>query len=261
VRQAGLDRLADWLMREEITIFHGGSFFHHVVGALNGSQQFPQMRLIYYGGEPLTRRDVELFQQHFSPHCILVNQLGSCEMKCFRRYFITNDSPLTGDIIPVGYAVEDTEVLLLDEAGQPVAAGEVGEIAVRTRYLAPAYWRRPDLTAAAFLPDPDGSDQRLYRTGDRGRLLRDSCLICLGRNDAQVKVRGHRVELAEIEAALQGLAPIKEAAVALRGEEPEAARLVAYLVAAGEEAPTVSSIRRALGERLPEYLIPSVYRF
>jgi amino acid adenylation domain-containing protein len=261
VRQEGHEALADWLIREEITIFHGGSVFHHFVGDLGEERQFPRLRLIFYGGEPLSRRDVDLYKKHFSPDCVLLNMLGSSEMKCFRRYIIHKDTPITGSIVPVGYAVEDTEVLLLDEDGQPVADDAVGEIAVKTRYIAPAYWRRPDLTAAAFQPDPAGSDARIYRTGDLGRLLPDGCLLHLGRKDAQVKIRGHRVELGEIEAALQGLDAVREAAVVLREDRPGEQRLVAYLVPVSDPPLTATGLRSALAETLPDYMLPSAYVF
>jgi amino acid adenylation domain-containing protein len=257
VQNEGLAYLADWLIQEEITILHIGGMFRHFVGGLSGKEQFPRIRLICRGGEPLTWGDVELFQRHFAKNCVLSYNLGSTELKIYRRYFIYQDTPVTGSIVPVGYAEEGTEVLILREDGQPVAEGEVGEIVVKSRYIAPAYWRRPDLTRAKFQPDPAGSDERIYRTGDLGRLLPDSCLLCLGRKDAQVKIRGHRVELAEVEAALLELPSIREAVVAAREDSSGDLRLVAYLAPGGTPAPTVSALRHTLARRLPEYMLPT----
>jgi acyl carrier protein len=138
-----------------------------------------------------------------------------------------------------------------------VQGEEIGEIAVKSRYLTPGYWRRPDLTRAVLLPAE--GDQRIYRTGDIGRMLRDGCLLCLGRKDSQVKIRGHRVEIAEIEMALLNLGTIKAAVVIARRDRPDDHRLVAYLVPKEHPAPTVTKLRHALAETLPEHMIPSIF--
>jgi acyl carrier protein len=163
--------------------------------------------------------------------------------------------------VPVGYAVKDTEVLLLDDDGNQAGVNEVGEIAVRSRYLSPGYWRKPDLTQAAFSSNTNGGDLRVYRTGDLGRMMSDGCLVHLGRKDFQVKIRGHRIELAEIEMALFSLGAIKETVVVAREDRPGDKRLVAYLVARSNPAPTVSAVRRALVEKLPDHMIPSAFVF
>jgi acyl carrier protein len=104
-----------------------------------------------------------------------------------------------------------------------------------------------------------GGDERLYFTGDLGLMHPDGCLIHLGRKDFQVKVRGHRIELAEIETALLALDTVKEAFVLAADERPEEPRLVAYCVPSRQPAPTVSSLRRALAATLPDYMIPAAF--
>jgi acyl carrier protein len=135
----------------------------------------------------------------------------------------------------------------------------MGEIAVRSRYLSPGYWRRPDLTEATFLPDPKGSDERIYLTGDVGRMLPGGLLVHHGRKDFQVKIRGYRIEVAEIEAALLALEAVEETIVLAREDQPGDPRLVAYIVPAGESAPTVTQLRRHVSERVPEYMVPSAF--
>src|SRR5262249_39928117 len=154
VRAEGLDRLAAWLLRHEITIYRSpGTLFRHFAATLTGEERFPHLTRIWMGGEPVDRRDVELFRRHFPPPCVLFNGLRITEAGAVVRLAIDHATPITGDVVPVGYPHEDVQVLLLDEAGREVADGEVGEIAVRGPYLSPGYWRRPDLTAAAFPPD------------------------------------------------------------------------------------------------------------
>jgi hypothetical protein len=182
---------------------------------------------------------------------------------------MNHDSQVDG-VMPAGYAVRDVEVLLLDEEAQPVEPGQVGEIAVRSRCLASGYWHRPEATREKFLPDPNpqtedpSGHKRIYLTGDLGRMAPDGRLTVLGRKDFQAKIRGYRVEIAEIEAALADIEQVQEAVVDLRDRPNGEAQLVGYLVparpsGAPQPPPTVSSLRRQLGERLPDYMIPSLF--
>src|SRR5713101_5773937 len=156
-----------------------------------------------------------------------------------RMYFVDKETPIHGPLVPVGYAVEDTEVLLFDDTGKQAGFNDIGEIVIKSRYCALGYWRKPDLTRAAFLPDVAGGDERIYRTGDLGCMLPDDCLVHLGRKDFQVKVRGHRIEVAEIEMALLDHAAIEEAVVLSHEDGQGDTRLVAYLVPARHMVPAV----------------------
>ena len=148
-------------------------------------------------------------------------------------------------------------MLLLDDAGKEVGLNTIGKIAVKSRYLSPGCWGRPDITKASFLENTEGGDERIFLTGDLGRLLPDGCLMHLGRKDFRVKIRGFRVEAAEVEMALLDLDNIREAVVLAREDRPGDQRLVAYLVPATEPVPNVSQLRRCLIEKLPDYMIPS----
>ena len=185
--------------------------------------------------------------------------MGFTEGYTVRWYFMDQATHIAGNTVPVGYPVAETHVLLLDEAGKEVGPEEIGEIAVKSRYLVPGYWRRPDLTHAAFLPDPAGGNARLYRTGDLGRMRSDGCLEHLGRKDFQVKIRGHRIDVAEIESRLLNHPAIKEAVVTAREEPSGDTVLVAYIVPAPVRVPTHSELRRFLQVTLPDYMIPSVF--
>jgi acyl carrier protein len=173
-------------------------------------------------------------------------------------FFLEKGTELRDNLIPVGYAVPDNEILLLDETGAQ-AAGDEGEIAVRTRYVSPGYWRRPDLTADSFLSDAGNEGERIYRTGDLGRMLPDGCLLHLGRKDFFVKIRGYRVELEEIEMMLMEFPGIKEAVVTALNNNSGDERLVAYVVPKTIPQPNVTELRRFLEAKLPDYMIPTSF--
>ena len=235
LKEQGLAPLADWMIQEGITIYYSvPTVFRHFVRTLTGTETFPRLRLIRLGGEPVSKHNVELFKARFSQDCLFVNALASSETATTRQYFIDQATSITGSVVPVGYAVQDQETLLLDETGKEVGMEQIGEIAVKSRYLALGYWRKPDLTQAAFREVPEEKHTRIYRTGDLGLMRPNGCLEYCGRKDFQMKIRGHRIELEEIELVLLAHEAIKEAVVvageAFEGEQ----RLVAYLVVHGE---------------------------
>jgi hypothetical protein len=226
---------------------------------LHGEERFPSLRLIHVGGEPVYRKDMELYKRHFSPTCLFVNRLGLTETGSIRWYFIDQSTPLTDSVVPVGYAVEGAEILILDAAGQPLGVDCIGEVAVKSRYLTRGYWRNPELTQAAFAPDPQGGSASIYRTGDLGCLPPDGCLLHLGRQDFQVKIRGNRVQVAEVERVLHDHPAIKEVVVTARQDRSDDTSLVAYFVPAQQPAPTNSELRRFIQERLPDCMTPTAF--
>jgi len=256
VKEKGPRTMGNWLIRNHLTIYSSvPTVFRNFVETLTGEESFRNLRLLKLIGEPVSRRDVELYQRRFASDCVFINRLGSTETGTIRWYFINKETQIDGNIVPVGYPVDENGILLLDDNGKEVEGEATGEIAVKSRYLTPGYWRRPDLTDAFLLPAE--GDERIYRTGDIGHMLLDASLLCLGRKDAQVKIRGHRVELAEVEMALLNLGVVKAAVVIAREDRSGDHRLVAYLVAQKHPAPTATKLRRALAETLPEHMIPA----
>jgi amino acid adenylation domain-containing protein len=261
VARDGHAELADVLAREEITIYDSTpTTFRHFIPVLATEPRFPHLRLIRLSSEPVHKQDVDLYKKHFSRDCIFANSLGLTETAgTIRHNLIDHDTKVTSDTVPVGYAVEEMEVLLLDDDGHEVGVDEIGEIAVRSRYLSPGYWGNAELTQAKFIVGSDGGDNRLYLTGDLGRMLADGSLVHLGRKDFQVKVRGYKIDVAEIERALLALDSIEAVVVVARADRDDDLSLVAYLVSAITPAPTISALRRALSAKLPEYMIPSSF--
>ncbi|MGH7835363.1 MAG: non-ribosomal peptide synthetase, partial [Candidatus Binatia bacterium] len=244
------------------TIYHGfSSTFRALAGNLSEGERFPDLRLLILSGETITNSDLELYRKHFSPISVLMLSYGSTETGNICTRFMDRDIEITEGIVPVGYVKEDKTVLLLDEEGNKIASGEVGEIAVRSRHLAGGYWRNPELTRQKFIPDSDGGDQRICLTGDLGRFLSDGRLVHLGRKDNLVKIRGYRVGIPEIETALLEHDKVKEAVVVAWDKEGGEKFLAAYVVPGTEPAPTVTDLSGFLRTKLADYMIPAAFTF
>jgi amino acid adenylation domain-containing protein len=163
--------------------------------------------------------------------------------------------------VSTGRPIDNTRIHVLDAALAPVPVGVPGELYIAGDGLARGYLNRAALTAERFVPDPFGraGGGRMYRTGDLARRLEDGRIEVIGRTDQQVKVRGYRIELGEIEAALSACEGVRQAVAVVREDAPGDKRIVAYMLAEESEGPRPAALRRALQERLPEYMIPSAF--
>lgn len=257
LKNEGLVKMARWMRQQRITVTHMvPTVFRQWMNLLQPADDYPEMRVIKAGGEALLRSDWELFRRHFSGDCVLRNALGTTETYMVAFYLLKRDSQVQQAVVPVGFPAAGREVLVLDEHGNPVADGETGQISVRSRYLFPGYWRKTELTSRTLRPDETIPDCHVYQMGDLGRRNPDGSLEHLGRLDEMVKIRGQRVELGEVEAALIGLDGVQEAAVAARRAPQGDLRLVAYLVATGRN-PDPLEVRRELAYNLPAHMLPS----
>ncbi len=217
------------------------------------------VRQLLIGGEALSVDHVRRALAQL-PGTTLLNGYGPTEgttFTCCYRIPRTLDPALPS--IPIGRPIANTEAYVLDAAGQLVPCGVPGELWIGGAGLARGYLHRPDLTAEAFLPHPFRNEPgaRLYRTGDRVRWRPDGVLEFLGRRDDQVKLRGFRVELGEVEAALRRHPQVRDAVVVVWADGRGERRLVAYVVPGPGTPPADPALRRFLGDRLPDYMIPS----
>ncbi len=260
VKEDGLLSLAAWLVEQEITFYHSvPTLFRHFIEALPDGVQFPNIRLIRFGGERVPRKNVDFYKKIFPDHCLMYTGMGSTETSTIRQLFIDKETVMEASVVPTGFAVAERDVLLLDEAGQDVGLNEVGQIVVRSPYLAVGYWNRADLTAEKIKPDPNGGEARLYFMGDLAQIYSSGCLVHYGRQDFQVKVSGYRIEVAEIEMSLLEHEAVQEAAVLMREDPRGEQRLVAYVVPRRNHTVTTGELKGFLKTRVPDYMQPAVF--
>jgi len=222
------------------------------------------LRLVLLGGEALDFQTLKpWFDRHGDRRPQLVNLYGITETTVHVTYRpITKEDLFTSRGSLIGVPIPDLELYVLDQSQNPVPIGVPGELYVGGAGLGRGYLNRPELTAERFIanPFPPGAGKRLYRSGDLVRYLANGDIEYRGRIDGQIKIRGFRVELAEIEAVLRQHADVREVAVISRGEKPAEKRLMAYVVPA-QQAPTVSELNRFLRQKLPEYMVPAAFMF
>jgi amino acid adenylation domain-containing protein len=257
LRRDGLQGLAALIDEQRLTMFHAvPSIFERLV---ESGGRLDSLRVIRLEGDRCAPRHVDLYRARFGPSCVLANGLGATETGLVGQYIIESQTAIPGPVVPVGYPTQDVECVILDESGAELPPGQVGQIAVRSRYLALGYWRSPALTGERFHADPKTPSVRLYHTGDLGRRHDDGCLEHLGRKDFQIRMRGRPVEAETVEAALTEFEGIAQAVVHARDDRDGQPRLVAYLVPAAGELPNASIIHQTLARRVPGYMIPSRY--
>lgn len=251
-------RLAAWIHHHGLSVIHLTPPLGKLIetGARMNGQVFERLRYLFWGGDALSPT---LYQQvrAIAPNASSVNFYGTTETPQAMAYHPL-DPGADNSRIPLGKGIDGAQLLIIDEANRLVEAGEVGEILIRSPYLSLGYWGDPALTAEKFVANPFTGAQadRCYRTGDLGTYLADGSASFLGRGDSQVKIRGHRIELAEIENALCQHPRIKQCVV-LANHDNATVRLVAYCVA--EQPVGTAELRQAMAGMLPDYMVPAMF--
>ncbi|MFK0884154.1 non-ribosomal peptide synthase/polyketide synthase [Pseudomonas aeruginosa] len=239
--------------------------------ANQGVRDYGALRQVHAGGEAMPPESLVAWKAAGLEHVRLLNTYGPTEatvtvttLDCAPYVDGSKAIPAT---MPIGKVLPGRAIYLLDDAGQPAPVGAVGELVIGAELLARGYFKRPDLTAARFIPDPfdEQGGGRLYRTGDLARYGADGVIEYVGRVDHQVKVRGFRIELGEIEACLGEHPAVREALV-IAVEGAAGAQLVAYLVPQAEalasatlevQATLRNELKALLRDSLPEYMVPA----
>ena len=260
VKKEGVSRLAEWLRAERISICQIASpLFRSLCAALPDNQMFPELRVLRLRSESVYKPDVELYKKYFLSTCLMANGLSTSETGSISEFHIHQDTEIHGNEVPIGYPLEGMEVFLRDDEAKEVGSNEVGEIVVRSKYLAPGYWNQADLTKAKFKADPTDPEKRLYYTGDLGLRLPDGCLVHKGRKDFRIKIRGYGVDMVEVEKTLLTYPGIRQAIVVARQNDLGESYLIGYYASDIQPPPNMSDLRMFLKDKLADYMIPSAF--
>ena len=262
--------LAAWARERRITVMNLVPAMLQVF--CREAPPLPDLRRVLLIGDVLHRGEVDALYA-IAPEAVAINLYGATETQRALSCAVLPRRPQDLDpesefgtqghqkaSLPLGRGYDGVQLILLNRQGVPAGVGEAAEIHIRSRYLARGY-ADPAQTAERFLVNPWSGDpgDRLYKTGDLGRYLPDGQVDFLGRADFQVQVRGYRVELEEIEAALARVPAIEANVVVVRGEGDNK-KLVAYLVPRpGAAVPAARELRAALLDRLPDYMVPASF--
>ena len=253
-------RLLALVVREQIArLFVPYVALQGIADAARDLDSLGSLKEIVCGGEQLQVTDeiIDLFRKIRGG--LLHNQYGPTESHFVTGHRLSGDPAVWPRLPPIGKPIFNSEIYILDAYLQPVPRGVRGDLYIAGVAIAQCYWRRGDLTAERFIPNPFCSTPgaRMYRTGDVARYLPDGSIEYLGRSDHQVKVRGFRIELAEIEHAMTRIDAVAAAAATVREDRPGLKRLVGYIVPKPGMACDFRSLKEELSRHLPEYMIPA----
>jgi amino acid adenylation domain-containing protein/non-ribosomal peptide synthase protein (TIGR01720 family) len=256
--------LLDWSRRQGVNVLHvTPPVWLSLVDELGlvGPAAAAHLKTVIVGGDSVRRADLQRWRRLTADRIPLYLAYGVTEATITSTLFDSRETaaPSSSPFAPIGRPLANTRAYVLDEFGQPVPIGVPGELYLGGVGIARGYRNRPQLTAERFVPDSCSRDPvaRMYRTGDRARLLHDGTLEFLGRLDQQVKVRGFRIEPAEIACALKEHPNVAEAVVIAIGNAHDEKQLVAYVAHEQKSPPNSTELREFLAARLPAHLVPA----
>ena len=261
-RGRGAAELAAEFRARGITYMHEvPTVFRRLAGALAPGERFERLRAVRLSGDRSTWSDYDLFRRVTAPGAVFGVNLGCTEVpSTYLHWFVDEAVREPGGRLPVGREMLDATVEVVDADGRPAPEGETGEFRVSSPTLALGYWNAPELSAAAFLPHPDDAQTRTFLTGDMGFRRPDGLYEFVGRKDHMVKLRGHRVEPAELESALCACPGVVDAAAVIRQDGDGLAKaMVAYVeLEPGAERLLPRHMMALISRVLPRHLMPAV---
>jgi amino acid adenylation domain-containing protein/non-ribosomal peptide synthase protein (TIGR01720 family) len=252
-------RLIRWVDDNQITLIHTvPSLFKQLVSEIEDGNCFHDLKYILLAGELLRGRDISSFIRLFKQRIGLVNVYGPTETTLAKLFYRIQPGDENRAVVPVGKPIDGARVLILDSLKEKCAVGKKGEIYIRTPFRSAGYYNDPGLTTRVFLKNPYGNHDNdlVYKTGDLGRQLADGNIELSGRVDFQVKIRGVRIEVGEIENRLLAHPGIKDTVVTAPEDENDEKNLCAYVTAAPGQNPSAADLKKYLSNELPDYMIP-----
>jgi acyl-CoA synthetase (AMP-forming)/AMP-acid ligase II/thioesterase domain-containing protein/acyl carrier protein len=258
-RRLGINKVLQTFREGRVTAtFAVPALLRELLRSPGAKEAFSQFRALRTGGDVIVARDLDLWRSVLPSTCRVWISLTSTEMPAVFQWIVPPDWEPDGARMPVGYARPEISFEITDEGGAPVTNEAVGELVVKSRHLALGYWQNGGLMP--FSTDPNDSSARILRTGDLVRVRKDGLAEMVGRKDRQIKIRGFRINLGEVEGAIRDCVGVASAAVVARQQGEEVSALIAYVA---REASCVSEtdLRDSLAKRLPIHMRPSRIHF
>ena len=253
-------KLLEWIEDCEITLIHTvPSLFKILANEIDSNKRLNKLKYIILAGEMLRSNDVKRFIELFGSRIQLVNFYGPTETTLAKFFYRVSEKDINKTIIPVGKSIEFAEALILNSSQKLCTQGRIGEIYIRTPFITSGYCNDIELTRKVFIKNPFTNNPKdiIYKTGDLGRILSDGNLEVIGRNDQQVKIRGIRIELSEIENKLLEYKELSDVKVIDIRDKDGEKYLCAYLIL--KDNIEIPELRRKLSQDFPEYMIPSYF--
>ena len=254
----GIAGLAPWMEREQVTVYaSAASLLRALLATLEADVRFPTVRIVKASADAATADDFRALRRHL-PNADLFSSMGSSEIGTIAGTIIDRHAPPASGRLPIGVPMPGLAIRIVDDLGRDVAAGETGRLLIRSDAMFARYWRDDALTEARY--HEFGNGMREFRSEDSVRLDRDGNLVHAGRRDAAYKIRGQRVDLAEVDRLLQKLPGVTEAAAAVVAGRDGGDRLVAHVVLADGNA-NEQHFRAMARAHMPRHMIPSTIVF
>lgn len=255
--------MARWIDDQDIALLHTvPTILRELVGAIEKDRVFEGVRTVDLAGEMLFAHDVVRMRPHFRDDCRIFNRLAATEASFISSLVITKDHEKAQGALPVGKPPKGVEIGIVRADGTPADPGETGTIVIDSPHICAGYIKCPDLNAQIFSDITGKPGWRRYKSADLGFLDQAGDLNFIGRSGSRIKLRGHAVDLAEVETALYECPGVTGAVVLPRGESGgEAREILAYLTLADEAGEDGGEIRKQLAQSVPPYMLPSGYVF
>lgn len=256
-------QLVKWIKDKEIQLIHCVPSLFKLINDNSNKDSFNNLRYILLCGEKVNPKEVGKWYDKFDEKIKLINLYGPTETTMAKTAYIINKADSERDRIPIGKPIDGCRIIILDKNMKICTKDSIGEIYIRTPYRTHGYYNNPNLNKERFIKNPFNNDENdlIYKTGDLGRLLQDGNIELLGRNDRQIKIRGNRVELEEIENVLLKHDIVKEAVVINKEISVGIESLVAFIVIEDNDKLEETSINEQLKEyiscKVPNYMIPN----
>jgi acyl-coenzyme A synthetase/AMP-(fatty) acid ligase/thioesterase domain-containing protein/acyl carrier protein len=259
-RRLGINKVLQTFREGRVTAtFAVPALLRELLRSPGAKEAFSQFRALRTGGDVIVARDLDLWRSVLPSTCRVWISLTSTEMPAVFQWIVPPDWEPDGARMPVGYARPEIPFVIADESGAPFVNGEVGELIVKSRHLALGYWQNGRLIP--FSTDPNDPSARILRTGDLVRVRENGMAEMVGRKDRQIKIRGFRINLGEVEGAIRNCAGVASAAVVARRQGEEVSALIAYVEREASHHVSETVLKDALAKRLPIHIRPSRIHF